>query len=163
MYHKLQITCFPRITMSTFSSWASFARIFEMWIGCSVSYSAAGTSTWIALSAPIARAVLNVSWKFVTNLSILMKGLGKNPRILWNSLQMYRTYLSLWGTTGNGNHLGSQLLLLHFHCLFNSDLIKWVHRMLDALSHDARLVRLDSDLQKVLIFFFKAHTTGWQY
>lgn len=59
--HAYQPTCFPTITKSTFSCSAILAKIFETCIGCKVSYSLAGTSTWIPLSIPMANAVLNTS------------------------------------------------------------------------------------------------------
>ena len=73
-------TCFPTITRSNFSSAASLANILEMWSGCRVSYSGPATSTWIALSAPIASAVLSVSCstKKKNNVQILTQPTAKS-------------------------------------------------------------------------------------
>lgn len=56
------IACLPRIIKSGFCSSAIAFRSFATPRGWSLLSSA--TSTWIALSAPIAKAVLKVSWAF---------------------------------------------------------------------------------------------------
>ena len=66
---RFRVLTFPNMTMSDSSFFANSASILEMWTGWRVIMESAGTSTWIPLSAPIARAVRMVSWKQHTIMS----------------------------------------------------------------------------------------------
>lgn len=59
-------------------------------------------------------------------------------------------YLSLSWSARNDDNLVGQLLLLHPDGLFDGDLVKRVHRVLDALRHDPGLVGFDPDLDRVV-------------
>ena len=58
--------------------------------------------------------------------------------------------LSLGRSTGHDNDFAGHLLLLHPDCLLDRDLVERVHRVFDALRHDAGLVRLHPDLDGVV-------------
>ena len=60
-FESSSMACLPSSTRSASCFLASSARILLTWSGCRVSISAAGTSTWTPLSAPMASAVLSVS------------------------------------------------------------------------------------------------------
>lgn len=149
-------TCLPSSSRSTFSFSASLARTRATCRGPRRSASAAGTSTWMPRSAPMARAVRMVSCQEKgLDLASSPKGIpepGPSPSSLRPRTQGLGTlspgsgHLALGRPTADSDDLFDQLLLLEPHGLLHCDLTEGVHGVLHAICDYAHLVRLDPDL-----------------
>ena len=60
------------------------------------------------------------------------------------------TNLSLGGTDGNGNDFFGFVSFLEFHGFFESDLIEWVHRMLDIVGLHTFLIWSNTNLDCIV-------------